>query len=253
MAAYATAWAFVIDLECSISQVSYSGCNPTTCPCAATNRCSLADLADPGCAACAAPTSEACDQAIKTLNVYLLSFNGLVFLLAALPVLCLDVYLLMLGAARRSAATARLAAITVGVEQQTRLICAGDKPTVTPGTLADWVTALISKGDEFAKAAGEKCRVSLRGRGYELPITDSTKKAAGNAQKQSIAVNCVGPGNGVGVGGDAYSAAEQGALTAAMLNNNARKSNSKLRRVTPEESSGVYNGSESSYSSYHIA
>ena len=250
LAAYSTAWAFIINLECTISQASYSGCNLTTCPCALTSSCSTAELGDPGCATCTAPTSEACEPAIKSLNIYLLSFNGLIFLITALPVICVDVYLLMLGAARRNAHAARMAAIVVGVEQQTRLVCAGDKPTVTPGTLTDWVTILLAKGDVFGKTVGEKCRDSLRGRGFELPVKNPKKKGPGSpGQKQNIAVNCAPPGSG---GGDEYSAAEQGGISPAMLNNNPRRSNSRLRRVTPEESPGSYSGLESNHSSYHI-
>jgi hypothetical protein len=179
VAAYSTAWWFVLELQCSIAQQSYQGCDILDCPCAATDSCSAADFAASGsCAACRAPREEICNAVHQSYTIYTLAFTGLAMLIFSLPVLCLDVHVLMLSAARKAAKNARLAAIRVGIEQQTRLISAGDKPTVTPGTLTDWVAALIAHGDVAMKFVAEKCRAALRARGYELPLKGAGKKLA---------------------------------------------------------------------------
>jgi len=96
--------------------------------------------------------------------------QGLGALVSALPALCYDVQILMAVAARRAASAAKLQALAVAVEQQTRLIAAGDKPTVTPGTLSDWVSGLLATRDKAFVNTAERCRLALRGRGYELPV-----------------------------------------------------------------------------------
>lgn len=181
-AGYSTAWWFVLQLQCNIAQRSFTGCE--SCPCAATGTCAAVDLASGACAQCFAPRADLCAGVHSTYNMYLLAFNGCTALFWALPTLCVDVQVLIAGSARRGSEASRLEALRVGVEQQTRLIAAGDKPTVTPGTLSDWVTALLGGGPR-AKAAAEQCRVALRARGYELPIAGvrHDNKSASRASK----------------------------------------------------------------------
>ena len=248
VAAYSTAWWFVLQLQCSISQQSYQGCDTVACPCAATDSCSASDFAANGaCAACKAPRAEVCDPVHQTYTMYTLAFTGLAVLIFSLPVLCIDVHILMVGAARRAAKTARIAAIRVGVEQQNRLISAGDKPTVTPGTLTDWVAILLAHGDAATKFVAEKCRAALRSRGYELPVKGGGKKlafkneaniiqyiplgssiASLDEDPSEIIVTTTANGGGGGIGGG---------------------SNKKIKRkqVTPEESQITQEASTSSY------
>ena len=172
-AAYTTAWWFVLQLQCSVAQSSYSGCNPASCPCVTTNSCTGGDLATVGCKGCLAPRLDVCHPvAAHPYNQYLLAFTGLLILVAAIPVVITDVLVLRSIEARHTASKARVVAVRVGVEQQVRLISAGDKPTVTPGTLKNWVTELFmskcsGQGD---KIVAETCVVALQRRGYELPL-----------------------------------------------------------------------------------
>jgi hypothetical protein len=252
IAAYSTAWWFILQLQCNIAQQSYQGCDPIACPCAATGSCSAGDLAESGpCAACKAPREEVCDPIHQSYTMYTLAFTGLAVLVLSLPGLCIDVHILMLGAARRAAKNARLAAIRVGVEQQNRLISAGDKPTVTPGTLTDWVAILLAHGDAATKFVAEKCRAALRARGYELPVKGASKKLAFRNEANiiqyiplgsSIAsleddpseiIVSTGGGGSVGGSGGAGSGGSN------------RKP--KRQQVTPEESQVTQEASTSSY------
>jgi len=73
--AYATAWSFVIQLQCSVAQVAYAGCAPGTCPCAAAGTCSAADLAAPGCAGCQATAADICAAVQQSYVMYILAFT----------------------------------------------------------------------------------------------------------------------------------------------------------------------------------
>jgi hypothetical protein len=241
VAAYSTAWWLVLELQCSIAQQSYQGCDPVACPCAATDSCSAGDLAANGaCAACKAPREEVCDPVHQEITRFTLAFTGLTILVFALPVLCIDVQVLILGAARRAARNARLAAIRVGVEQQNRLISAGDKPTVTPGTLTDWVATLLVHGDAAAKFVAEKCRAVLRARGYELPV-----KGAGKKMPMKNEANII---QYIPLGGSIASLDEDPSeIIVTGSGDRGGKKKPKRQQVTPEESQVSQEASTAAY------
>lgn len=241
VAAYSTAWWFILELQCIIAQQSYQGCDPVACPCAATDSCSAGDLAANGaCAACKAPREEVCDSVNQSYTRFTLAFTGLIMLVFALPVLCIDVYVLMLGAARRAARNSRLAAIRVGVEQQNRLISAGDKPTVTPGTLTDWVTTLLAHGDAATKFVAEKCRAALRARGYELPVKGAGKKLP--LTNEARIIQYIPLGSSIASLDEDLS---EIIVTAGGGHGSSRKP--KRQQVTPEESQVTQEASTASY------
>jgi hypothetical protein len=176
---YGTAWWFVLQLQCRISQASFSGCaDSSACPCVVTGSCSAGDLASSGCAQCLAPRAEVCNAVHASYNMYLLAFNGLLFLVTSLPAFFIDAKVLFMRSFEKNATQARLEAIRIGVEQQIRLISSGDKPTVTPGTLSDWVSTLIKDKSKKSIQAAEKCRAVLRDRGYELVVQGTRSKGA---------------------------------------------------------------------------
>jgi hypothetical protein len=244
LGAYCTAWWFVLQLQCSVAQGAFAGCASPACPCAAAAACSAAELAAPGCAACEAPPAELCAAVHRQYNIYLLAFTGLAALLAALPALVLDVQVLTAGAARRGAAAARKQAMRVAVDQQTRLVLAGDKPTVTPGTLGDWVSSLLAAGDPVLGASAEKCRGALRARGFELPLRGGAHRPGSPGGKGGGALapaapapaaprvaELVGEGSAAGFG-DLFDMAERGEGRSGGRGGGRRV---KRQQVTPEQ------------------
>jgi hypothetical protein len=245
LAAYSTAWWFILQLQCSIAQQSYQGCDPVACPCAATDTCSAGDLAASGpCAGCKAPREEVCDPLHQNYIIFILSFTGLAILVFSLPVLCVDVQVLMVGAARKSARTARIAAIRVGVEQQNRLISAGDKPTVTPGTLTDWVATLLAHGDVATKFVAEKCRAALRARGYELPVKGAGKQLVFKNEANIIHYIPLGSSIIGSLDEDPSEIIVAGSGDGGGGNNNRKP---KRQQITPEESQVTQEASTASY------
>jgi hypothetical protein len=219
LGAYATAWAFVYHLQCGMEATAFA----------------------PG----AAPSVAACDAANKTLASWLLALTGLATVLSFLPALALDVGVLRASTARRAAFAARRQAIRVAVDAQTRLVAAGDRPTVTPGTLCEWVAALLASGDAVAAVAGERCRLALRDRGYEMPLRRGGERrksrasgggggGGGGGRTDIMAYAGLGPaspgggsppgGGALGAGGDDADAAERG------------RARVKPHQITPEPS-----------------
>lgn len=251
---YGTAWWFVLQLQCRVSQASFSGCaDPYACPCAATETCSAGDLVSTGCAQCLAPKAEVCNAVHAPYNMYLLAFNGLLFLVTSLPAFYVDAQTLFMCSFEKNAAQARLEAIRIGVEQQTRLISSGDKPTVTPGTLSDWVNALLKDESRRSKLAAEKCRAVLRGRGYELAVR-GTKGAAPedpaverNAERGKFLRGLLRTVSRSEHGGETK-IIDDGEIAAFsddigsgghMLHTNKKRQRSRSNRVTPEESHSI--------------
>jgi len=170
--------------------------------------------------------------------------QGLAAVVSAIPSLCIDVQILMAVGAQHSTGAARVQATVVAVEQQTRLIAAGDKPTVTPGTLSDWVSSLLASEDDVGHLAGERCMNALRGRGYELPIKINgkyrTHTAGNSAISSATTTTTTFPANpstgslfrsatlssGVEGGVDAIDAAERGGTGTKRP---------RKQQVTPEE------------------
>lgn len=181
-------------------------------------------------------------------------------LLVAIPVLCLDVQILISISDQRTTTISRLQATSVAVEQQTRLIAAGDKPTVTPGTLSDWVSLLLNcpddHDDEACLAMATRCLNALRGRGYELPVKGTGRGGKGGGRARPTgsrdsqpdtalagrasyggtaggscnpAPSSIGGIQTRGGGDDAMDAAERG----------GRQRPKKLQQITPENSEAI--------------
>ena len=197
----------------------------------------MVEFSSPGCAACEAPREEVCAAVHDSYNMYLLAFTGLTLVVAAIPVLIVDILVMMASIARHAATAARLAAVRVGVEQTTRLISAGDKPTVTPGTLTDWVSALLSRGDASAVAVADKCRKELRKRGYELPVhgvAAPAKNQSGAGVKKGVTFYTAPPPlAGQNSDGDTAERGMSSGGGGGSGNNSARRP--KLQQVTPED------------------
>jgi len=75
LAAYSTAWSFVMQLQCGMTQTAFRGCSAIACPCAASGSCSVADFAYGGCTECLAPAAPMCSEALKESNAYVLAFT----------------------------------------------------------------------------------------------------------------------------------------------------------------------------------
>ncbi|PSC68654.1 solute carrier family 25 member 33 [Micractinium conductrix] len=170
LAGWDTAFAFQLDTRCETRQVAFAGCD--SCTCAQDNTCTAALLAnDPTCSSCVAYPSEVCIPALRTQNKMMMSFMGL----AALVFLALPAFYSLLVLVRQeagnTAAAAKRTLVSFSVDQQTALVEAGEKPSVTPPMLGAWVGFLLDCGDAECVTTGEKCRAALASRGFDLPIT----------------------------------------------------------------------------------
>jgi hypothetical protein len=76
-------------------------------------------------------------------------------------------------------------AIRIFVEQQSRLVASGDKPTCTPGTLAEWVADLDRSGHAPCQESADKCRYILQQRGFDLNQYSESKKGATEERRLS--------------------------------------------------------------------
>ncbi len=77
--------------------------------------------------------------------------------------------------AARALQAARQHMVCFAVDTQASLVAAGEKPTVTPAMLQQWVEQLqevaARNGDQLCGAVAERCRGALALRGYYLPHT----------------------------------------------------------------------------------
>ena len=76
-------------------------------------------------------------------------------------------------------------ATRVFVDQQSRLVAAGDKPTCTPGTLAEWVADLDRSGHASCQKSAEKCRYILQQRGFDLNIYSGSRTSVTQEKRLS--------------------------------------------------------------------
>ena len=84
---------------------------------------------------------------------------------------------------RRSGAAARLATLRFAVEQQTALVASGDRPSVTPSSLAAWVAELqAARGGAASWAAAERCVQALRDRGYTMALPEPPAAGGGGSR-----------------------------------------------------------------------
>eukprot|EP00887_Chlorella_sp_A99_P000551 scaffold17.g551.t1 len=198
LGAWDTAFWFTLDGRCETVQAAFVGCG--ACACAGANACMIADLSAGGaCPHCTAYPTEVCDAVARQYNNYLLAFTGLTAVVSlALPaVYSLLVLLRQVRADTEQAAM--LLMVAFAVDQQTTLVCSGDKPTITPAMLAEWVGFLLDSEDPPSEMIAEKqqqrvgpsstCLLSrpapaqaLADRGYDLPVVRRAVHAGGGKQ-----------------------------------------------------------------------
>ncbi|KAL4423443.1 hypothetical protein ABPG77_005395 [Micractinium sp. CCAP 211/92] len=178
-----TAFWYQLATRCTTSQLAFLGCSQ--CSCAGSSTCTAQDFAsDPTCHGCTAYPREACAPALQQSNKFLLAFTGL----TALAFLAIPVFYSLLVLCRlegsHAAAAAKRQMVAFAVDQQTALVEAGEKPSVTPPMLASWVGFLLDSGEPDCTAVGDNCRNALAGRGFDLPIARKKPAAAGRKLKR---------------------------------------------------------------------
>ncbi|GAB4823721.1 hypothetical protein N2152v2_010767 [Parachlorella kessleri] len=121
----------------------------------------------------AGPGNVLCDAVLMQSTKYILAFTGLatvVFL--AVPV-AYSLLVLCRAEAARSTQAAKRYMVSFAVDTQTSLIAAGDRPTVSPAMLWQWIDYLMEvsyhDGDALCGVIAGRCREELAQRGYHLP------------------------------------------------------------------------------------
>lgn len=97
-----------------------------------------------------------------------LAFMGLTGLLSTLPSLVLASRLLSNRRADVQRTVARRDAVVFAVATQSAIVLAGDKPSVTPQVLMDWVSHLLASDDPQAVSTALVCKSALARRGFDL-------------------------------------------------------------------------------------
>lgn len=167
-------WYFTLRNSCSMSQKYSFGCE--ICPCAQDDSCTDADMVNmEGCGSCEAISVEACDAFRSSAYNLAISLCGLVILLAGIPAICMDIVLIKKRVYHYISLCARRNAVKLFVDQQTRLLSAGDAPTVTPGTLHDWIVELeLEESYPPCQTAAQACRSVLQQRGFVMKSTSKS-------------------------------------------------------------------------------
>lgn len=171
-----------LTLQCNIIQTSFTGCD--ACACAVDNTCTFAQLNEVPCKGCNAPSAAVCGAVNKTLIQYLLAFSGPAILISTCIAASYGFLALRRWELRRSALEAKKQAAGLAVDQQTRLVIAGDKPTITPGTLSDLVSFLLDSGEKRCIMVADKCRRALLERGFDLPVRKGLPSLKNAASKR---------------------------------------------------------------------
>eukprot|EP00890_Picochlorum_soloecismus_P003744 jgi/Picsp_1/4370/NSC_01876-R1_hypothetical protein CHLNCDRAFT_138367 [Chlorella variabilis] len=168
VASLSTSWFFTFDYACMLRQSSFIGCQ--SCPCAIDNSCTENDGRSPGCEACEILSATACSTMRgSTSSVFIATaVTGFAILLASYLPICIEIVVLHHKLRQYIISCSNVYAIRTFVEQQSRLVAAGDKPTCTPGTLAKWVAELNRSGNKPCQESAGKCRYILQQRGFDL-------------------------------------------------------------------------------------
>ncbi|KAL4440018.1 hypothetical protein ABPG75_003019 [Micractinium tetrahymenae] len=212
-----TAFWYQLATRCATTQAAFLGCSQ--CSCADSSTCTAADFAsDPTCLSCTAYPAEACTPVLQQNNKFLLAFTGL----TALAFLATPAFYSLLVLCRlegsNAAAAAKRQMVAFAVDQQTALVEAGEKPSVTPAMLASWVGFLLDTDVPDCAAIGENCRNALAGRGFELPITRKKAAAAGQQKRKGAHGRRNKPGEvAAEPRTDAYVVAESGGAKPAQV------------------------------------
>lgn len=169
-AAVYTGWFFSVQHACQLGQVAMSGCNE--CPCAQSDTCT-AQFAqeDANCSDCTVLPLEGCSifTSMGVIHILLLLIGVLMWAFSMVSASFTIVLIFSKSYSIRKRA-ARDVALSLYVDHQTKLLAAGDKPTVTPSLLQSWVSELLLSPDIDCKNSATLCRVILQRRGYTMKV-----------------------------------------------------------------------------------
>jgi len=181
-------------------QLAFVGCQ--SCPCALDSSCTSDTLSnDAQCAGCHALSTNLCQPAVQTQNQYILAFIGPATLIAMAIAALYSLLAIRRWELLRGALEAKKQAAGLAIDQQTRLVLAGDKPTITPGTLSDLVSFLLETGEKRCIAVADRCRRALLDRGFELQVRKGLPPMKVNQKKvPSKTTTSLGTSGGSGVG-----------------------------------------------------
>lgn len=199
-----------LSLKCNLVQLAFVGCQ--SCPCALDGSCTSDNLNnDAQCAGCQALSTSLCQPAVQTQNQYILAVTGPATLVAMAFAALYSLLAIRRWELRRGALEAKKQAAGLAVDQQTRLVLAGDKPTITPGTLSDMVSFLLETGEKRCIAVADRCRRALLDRGFELQVRKGLPPMKVNQKKvPSKATTSLGTSGGSGIGLSSSSTSKSG-------------------------------------------
>jgi len=169
-AAVYTLWFFSLQHACSLRQAAIAGCDQ--CPCAQTDSCTPDDInQEASCVECSALSSEGCNlfTSVGVIHILLLVIGALFW---ACSMISASVNIALAFSKRYliRKRVARDVALSLYVDHQTKLLAAGDRPTVTPSLLQSWVSELLMSPDVECQNSATLCRVSLQRRGYTMKV-----------------------------------------------------------------------------------
>lgn len=163
-------WFFSLQHACQIRQVAMTGCDQ--CPCAQTNSCTIDYLQeDENCAECSALSSGGCHlfTSVGVIHILLLVIGAL-FWACSMISTGMNIVLAFSERYFRTKRIAREVALSLYVDQQAKLLAAGDRPTVTPSLLQSWISELLMSSDSDCKNSATLCSISLQRRGYTMKL-----------------------------------------------------------------------------------
>jgi hypothetical protein len=190
-------WLFLLQHACQQRQSSMLGCD--TCTCAQEDSCGInpSVAVDLDCQSCFSLPVYQCTWLIHKdgwFYVLLCSIAAIMWILASV-LISLEIALIINWTYSTAKKIGMEAAISLLVDQQTRILAAGDKPTVTPGTLRSWVSQLLLSDSPQCHSSAVLCQLTLNRRGYSLkPIENpdelwSAERSLTNNLTMTIAQN----------------------------------------------------------------
>lgn len=165
-----TEWFFSVQHSCQMSQQAMVGCDQ--CPCAREESCNRDTMRqERGCDECLALSYSGCNvfTTMGTSHIILLVV-GAVFWACSAMSSATNLALIFYKIRRRRKRVARDVALSLYVDHQTKLLAAGDKPTVTPSHLQSWISELLMSSDIECRNSATLCRMSLKRRGYNMTV-----------------------------------------------------------------------------------
>lgn len=163
-------WFFSLQNACQLRQVAMIGCDE--CPCAQTESCTISDFQEDGnCAECTAMPSSGC-MLFTTVGLthILLLVIGAVFWLCSIISAVVNLASFLNQFQESHKRMVRDVGLSLYIDHQTKLLAAGDAPTVSPSLLQSWVSELLMSSDIECKNSATLCCKSLKRRGYTLAV-----------------------------------------------------------------------------------